>query len=174
MYDLHSHILPAIDDGAIDLSTAMKMAKMAVEDGITHMACTPHIYPGLFENTHQGIQQAVTDLNDYLEKAKIPLTLGYGADIQVVPELLSGLRDGRFPTLNQTRYFLFEPSHHVPMPNFERQVFDVLAAGYIPIVTHPERLGWIEDSYEAFLNVTKAGAWMQITAGSLTGRFGQY
>jgi len=173
MYDLHCHMLPAIDDGAKDLQTALQMARMAVDDGITHLACTPHIYPGLFDNTPASISHAVDEFRERLAAANIPLQLSYGADIQVVPELLSGLRNGRMPTINNTRYFLFEPPHHVVLPTFKQMVFDVLAAGYVPIITHPERLSWIEDNYDDFLAVADAGGWMQLTCGSVAGRFGK-
>ena len=172
MYDLHAHMLPAIDDGAGDLEAALQMAQIAVDDGITHLACTPHIYPGLFDNTHEGIKSAVARFSVELEQAGIPLTLGYGADIQVQPELVQDLREGKLPTVNRSRYFLYEPPHHVPLPHFTRQIFDVVAAGYVPIVTHPERLSWIEDHYDEFIEAAKSGAWMQLTSGSLTGRFG--
>lgn len=172
MYDLHCHMLPAIDDGAKDLDTALEMARIAEKDGITHLACTPHIYPVLFNNTPEGIAAAVKSFNAELETAGVALTLSYGADIQVVPELLSNLRSGVFPTINGSRYFLFEPPHHAPLPNLDRLIFDVICAGYIPVITHPERLTWIDGHYDQILTAVQAGAWMQITAGSLTGRMG--
>ncbi|MGV6826749.1 MAG: tyrosine-protein phosphatase [bacterium] len=173
MYDLHCHMLPAIDDGAKDLQTALQMARMAADDGITHLACTPHIYPGLFENTVSGIKSALADFQKHLEDAQIPLQLSYGADIQVGPELVSGLRSGTLPSVNETRYFLFEPPHHIPLKSFRPMVFDAVAAGYVPIITHPERLSWIEDYYDDFLAVAEVGGWMQLTCGSVTGRFGK-
>ena len=172
MYDLHCHMLPGIDDGARDLDTALEMARVAKADGITHIACTPHIYPGLFNNTPEGIAAAVKSFNAELVTAGIAMTLSYGADIQVVPELLAKLRSGVFPTINGSRYFLFEPSHHVPLPNLDRLIFDVVSAGYVPVITHPERLTWIDGHYDQILAAAEAGAWMQITAGSLTGRMG--
>ncbi len=172
MYDLHCHLLPAMDDGAWNLETALEMAGVAATDGITHLACTPHIYPGLFENTPEGISAAVECFRLELENAGISLELSYGADIQIVPELLFNLRSGAFPTLNKSSYFLFEPLHHVPLPNFDQLVFDVMSAGYVPIVTHPERLAWIDGHYDQFVAAVQAGAWMQLTAGSLTGRHG--
>jgi len=172
MYDLHCHMLPAIDDGARDLPTALEMARVAEADGITHVACTPHIYPGLFDNTPAGIAAAVESFSGELDGAGISLELSYGADIQVVPELLDKLRSGAFPTVNGSRYFLFEPSHHVPLPNFDQLIFNVISAGYVPVITHPERLNWVDGYYEEFLAAVEAGAWMQLTAGSLTGRFG--
>ncbi len=172
MYDLHCHILPGIDDGAGTPQTAVDMARMAVADGISHLACTPHIYPGLFENDADSIAKALQAFRKMLDEEEIALELGYGADIQVVPELMGKLRSGAFPTINGSRYFLFEPPHHVPLVNFSRFVADALSAGFVPVITHPERLSWLGEHYHEFISVAREGAWLQITAGSLTGRFG--
>lgn len=173
MIDLHCHLLPAIDDGARDLATALAMARIAVEDGISLTACTPHIYPGLYANTGAQIRDDVERLRQELAAADIPLTLSYGADIQMVPELLSGLRSGVMPTLNGSRYFLFEPPHHTVPVGFSSLVFEVLASGYVPVITHPERLTWLDDEhFDWFVEAAHRGAWIQVTAGALTGRFG--
>lgn len=173
MIDLHCHILPGIDDGAGDIATSLAMARAAVADGIRVTACTPHIYPGLYENTATGIRAAVQRLEAALSEHDIPLRLVYGADAHLAPNLLSGLRDGRVPTLAQSHYFLLEPPHHVAPPRFEASVFELMAAGYHPILTHPERLSWIETHYPVMQRLARRGVWMQVTAGSLTGRFGK-
>ena len=173
MIDLHTHILPGIDDGAKDLETSLEMARMAVEDGTTVLACTPHIYPGLYMNDQSGIKAQRDKLQKALDVYHIPLKLVVGADAHLVPELLDGLQSGRVPTLNDSRYFLLEPSHHVPPPHFEASVFQICAAGYIPVLTHPERLVWIEDHYPVFVNLARRGVWMQLTAGAILGKFGK-
>lgn len=173
MIDLHCHILPGIDDGAPDLETALTMARIACADGITTTACTPHIYPGLYENNAAGIRAAIANLQQELDQEQIPLRLVQGADVHLTPDLLEGLRTDRIPSLNGTRYFLLEPPHHVAPPRFEEQVFNLLANGYVPVITHPERLTWIEYHYPMFLRLAKAGAWLQITAGAVVGRFGR-
>lgn len=172
MIDLHCHILPGIDDGAPDLATALAMARIAVADGIEVTACTPHIYPGLYENNAAGIRVAIRALQTALDDNGIPLKLVEGADVHLTPDLLVDLRADRIPTINATRYLLLEPPHHVAPPRFEEQVFNLLANGYVPLITHPERLTWIEMHYPMFLRIAKGGAWLQITAGALTGRFG--
>lgn len=172
MIDLHCHLLPGIDDGAPDLVTSLSMARIAVEDGIKVIACTPHIYPGMYENTGPAIRQAVAELQARLDEADIPLRITHGADTHITPDLVAGLRSGRVPSLHDSRYFLLEPPHHVAPPRLEETVFNLLAAGYVPVITHPERLSWIEDHYEVFLELARKGAWMQVTSGSLTGRFG--
>jgi protein-tyrosine phosphatase len=172
MIDLHSHILPCIDDGSNSLEMSLEMARIAVDDGITMMACTPHIYPGLYMNNTAGIEAARDALQASLDENGIALKLTTGADVHLVPGLLDGLRDGTVPTLHKTRYMLLEPSHHVAPPRFAESVFQLVAAGYVPVITHPERLTWVEDNYQVFVDLTKQGAWMQVTAGALTGLFG--
>lgn len=173
MLDLHCHLLPAIDDGAVDLDMAIDMARMAVADGIRTVACSPHIYPGLYENDADGIRQAIARLRIELAARGIDLTLVEGADVHLEPGLAGAVASGHVPTLAGSRYLLLEPPHHVAPPRMEETVFDLLLAGLVPVVTHPERLVWIEDQYAVFERLVRGGALMQVTAGSLTGRFGR-
>lgn len=172
MIDLHSHILPGIDDGARSLDVSLEMAAIALDDGIHTMACTPHIYPGMYLNDGPGIERATAALQDALDQRNMALRLVVGADVHLVPGLLADVRSGWVPTLNRSRYLLLEPSHTTPPPRFEESVFSLVAAGYTPVITHPERLTWVGSHYPAFLRLIEQGAWMQVTAGALTGVFG--
>src|SRR3978361_2339128 len=109
MIDLHSHILPGIDDGSKSLEVSLAMARIAVADGITQMACTPHIYPGLYMNDKAGITAARDALQRSLDEHGIALKLTTGADVHLVPGLLAGLRADKIPSLHNTRYVLLEP-----------------------------------------------------------------
>ena len=173
MLDLHCHLLPGIDDGAVDLDMALEMARMAVADGIRVVACTPHIYPGMYENNAEGIRAAIVVLQAELDERAIDLQLIEGADVHLVPDLVGEIKAGRVPTLAGSRYLLLEPPHHVAPPRFEDSVFQLTVAGYVPVITHPERLSWIEGHYEVFQRLVKRGTWMQVTSGSVTGRFGK-
>lgn len=172
MLDLHCHILPGIDDGAKTLEVSLAMAQMAIADGIDTIACTSHIYPGLYENTAAGIGAAITALQGELDQRQMPLKLVIGADTYLEPGLAGAIHGGRVPTLAGSRYLLLEPPHHVLPPHFEETVFSLRVAGYVPVITHPERLTWVPDHYDILGRLVKAGSWMQITSGSLTGRFG--
>ena len=81
--------------------------------------------------------------------------------------------DGRILTLAGSRYLLLEPPHHVMPPQFDDCIFRLRSAGYVAILTHPERLSWIEPQYALVRRMVHKGLWIQLTAGSLTGRFGQ-
>jgi protein-tyrosine phosphatase len=173
MIDLHCHMLPGIDDGAPDRAVAVAMARCAVQDGITTVACTPHIYPGMYENTSAGIELAIEAFRQVLAEEGIDLQLVVGADTHLAPDLIGSIRAKTVPTLNHSRYLLLEPPHHSVPPRFEDAVFSIRANGIIPVITHPERLSWIETHYPVFKRLVQAGAWMQVTAGSHTGRFGK-
>lgn len=173
MIDLHSHILPNLCDGPKDIEISLEMARIAVDDGITIQACTPHIYPGVYKNTSANIQAAMDQFQTELDNRSIPLKLVIGADTHMVPNVLQGLEEGRIPCLNNSQYFLLEPSHHVPVPKFVERTLEIIDAGYTPLITHPERLSWIETHYPEFVHVAKNGAWIQITAGAIEGKFGK-
>lgn len=172
MIDLHCHLLPGLDDGSRDLEMSLDMARRYVADGVTHAACTPHIMPGVWPNDGTAIQNSVQSLQAALDDAGIELQLFPGADNHIVPDFVDGLRAGRLLPLAGSRYVLVEPPHHVAVPRLEEFFFGILVAGYVPILTHPERLSWIEAHYPTIRRLAEGGVWMQLTAGSLAGRFG--
>ena len=171
MIDLHSHLLPAVDDGSPNEEQSLAMARMAVADGITVQACTPHILPGVYNNVGPDIRARVAHLQFRLHETGVPLRLVAGADVHMTPNLVAKLRSGEALTLNDTRYLLLEPPHHVLPPRTEDVFFDLTAAGFVPILTHPERMSWIGHRYELIKRLVEAGVWMQLTAGALTGHF---
>lgn len=173
LIDLHSHILPAADDGAENMVVSLEMARMAAADGIEVMACTPHFMPGLYDNTASDIRRRVAVLNQKLIEEDIDLALVVGGDAHIRPDFIDCLRHGRILSLHDSRYVLFEPSHVTMPPRLDELLFNVLMAGFVPILTHPERFRWIEGNYPVFQKLVEAGVWMQVTAGSLTGRFGK-
>jgi len=173
MIDLHSHILPGIDDGAVDVSMSLAMARIAVSDGTTHIACTPHIVPGIYENTKDGISRAVSTLRSALSKAGINLQLVLGADNHIVPDMAKKLMQGELPRLGNSRYFLFEPTHHVLPPGIVALCKNIIGQGFVPVLTHPERLTWVENHYDVICALDKMGVAIQLTAMSITGKFGK-
>ncbi len=172
MIDIHAHILPGIDDGAPDLETALAMARAYVEQGVSCVACTPHILPGVYPNTGPGIRKAVALLQMQFNDADIPLKLVTGADNHIVPGFVQGLKSGHLLSLADSAYVLVEPPHHVAPPRLDELFFSIVLAGLVPILTHPERLTWIEREYSVIKGLAARGVWMQITSGSLAGRFG--
>lgn len=149
------------------------MAQAAVENGVSILACTPHITPGVWNNSGPMIRKSVDLVRAAIERNGIALHLTTGADVHIAPNLVAAIKAGQVLTLHDTRYVLLELPHHVAPPRADACFKDLLNAGYVPIFTHPERLSWIPSRYDLIGRLVEAGAWMQITAGSLTGRFGK-
>ncbi len=173
MIDLHCHILPGLDDGARDLAVSLEMARLSVADGVSVVACTPHILPGLYRNSGAQIRHATEQLQEVLDQEGIPLRLVSGADIHMVSDFVAGLRSGHLLSLAESRYVLVEPPHHIAPIGLEELLFGLLVAGYVPILTHPERLAWIKSHHSTIARLARGGVWMQVTAGSLAGAFGR-
>lgn len=173
MIDLHTHILPGVDDGSPDLQTSLEMARIAEADGISVMACTPHFMPGLYNNNTRDIRLRTNALANELRHAGLKMELVVGADAHIRPDFVACLKDGRLLTLNDSRYVLVEPPHDIMPKHLEDMFFNIQMSGFVPVLTHPERLRWIENNYGVICELARNGVWMQITAGSLTGRFGR-
>ena len=86
---------------------------------------------------------------------RVSLRLVAGADVHMAPNLVAKLRSGEALTLSDTRYLLIEPPHHVLPPRTEDVFFDLTAAGFVPIFTHPERMSWIDHRYELIKSLSK-------------------
>ncbi len=172
MIDLHSHILSGLDDGAQNVEMSVEMARMAVADGTTDMACTPHVFAGKYPNSSATILPAMHALQAELDAQGIPLRLFCGADVHVAPDLVDRLSGGGVPTLNNSRYFLLEPPHEILPPKLEDFVTRLFQAGFVPVITHPERLLWAARHFEVIRRLADIGCPMQVTAGSILGAFG--
>ncbi len=173
MIDLHCHLLPGIDDGAPDLAASLRMAHALIEDGVEAVVCTPHILPGLYANTGPQIRAAVADLRAHLARSGLRLDIYAGADAHIAVDFAAKLKRGEIPTLAGSRYVLVELPQHVGPKLIEPFFFQLLIAGYVPVLSHPERLAWIEPQYGTIKSLVRSGVWLQLTAGSLIGEFGR-
>jgi protein-tyrosine phosphatase len=179
MIDIHAHILPGVDDGAKNWEQSLEMARMAVEDGITVMVATPHLFKGRTIdltrlNTKEIILQHVAQLRHKLYEEKIPLEIIPGCDFPLSFESLQLLDDGRALTINDAnRYLLLElPDTSLP-PAIEEICFHLQSKGITPIITHPERHMLIQEMPYKLKRLIDLGCLVQMTGNSLTGWFGR-
>ena len=175
MIDLHSHLLPGIDDGAPDLATALQLARIAVDDGITHMVCTPHIHPGRYDNTVESIQQALTELQQGLAAQQIDLIVSAAAEVRFGMELMVAVKQNNIPFLgewqSQPVLLLEFPHGEIPF-GAERLTAWLLQQGIKPMIAHPERNKGLLRSPAKLQPFIEQGCLLQVTAGAVAGRFG--
>jgi len=175
MYDLHNHLIPGVDDGAPDLETALALARLAVADGITHMVCTPHIHAGRYDNTAETIAPAFQRLRGALADQRLPLTISHAAEVRITPELLNPAYTDALPALGswhgQPVLLLELPHGQVPVGT-DKLTQLLLRQGIVPIIAHPERNKGFIARPQRLATLIEQGCLLQLTAGSLTGRFG--
>jgi protein-tyrosine phosphatase len=173
MIDVHCHILPGVDDGAQSVEDSLEMARVAVGEGITAIVATPHHKNGRYENPRSMILNACEQLNNKLQEEGISLRILPGQEPALSGELIEDLENNTLVPLNDTQYLFVElPSSHVPRYT-ERMLFDLQLKGMIPVIVHPERNREIAENPELLYQLVNKGALAQVTAGSLTGRFGK-
>lgn len=173
MIDIHSHILPGVDDGATTPEEAIQIAKAAVEEGITTVIATPHHQNGKYINGKQTILENVEALNTLLRNEKIPLTILPGQETRIHGELMNELETDVILPLNHTNYIFIElPSGHVPRYT-EQMLFDLQLKGLTPIIVHPERNAEFMENPDFLYKLVSKGALTQITSSSITGHFGK-
>ncbi len=173
MIDLHCHILHGMDDGPPTLRESVEMCRMAAADGTGVIVATPHFAPGRYSWTDETMRVRLLELRSVLQAENIPLTVLSGADVAAFPELPAhhGLRT--ILSLNNSRYFLLEFPHTSVPRGWDVFLRSLIAAGTIPVITHPERNRWFIRHPKALAQAVQAGALVQITAMSLRGGFGE-
>jgi protein-tyrosine phosphatase len=173
MIDIHSHILPGIDDGAKTEQDSLEMARAAVNEGITTIVATPHHRNGSFDNDRDGILMWVETLRELIVAEDIPLMVLPGQETRMHGEMIEELEQQTMLPINDTRYVFVEfPSQHVPR-YASQMLFDIQVGGYIPVIVHPERNQELIEHPQKLYNFVKKGALTQVTAGSLLGKFGK-
>jgi protein-tyrosine phosphatase len=171
--DLHSHVLPGVDDGARTLEDSRELARRAASEGITVIAATPHVradYPTTADRMEAGVASLRTDFAEQM----IPVEILHGGEID-----LDALRDlsqddlRRFTIAQSGRFLLVEfPYRGWPL-DLGQRLFDLALHGIAPILAHPERNPEVQADPGRLGQFVERGAFVQITAASLEGRIGR-
>lgn len=173
MIDIHSHILPGIDDGAKKIEDTLEMLRNAEIEETTDIVATPHYCIGYGEETYANIKNKVKELNGMLNKERINIKIHYGQEVYYSDRLLEDLREGVIGTINGGRYLLIEFN----MRELEEALFDVMyelkIKGIIPIVAHPERYSYIQRHPSLIKKFVEEGCLFQLNSGSIEGLHGK-
>ena len=168
MIDLHSHILPGLDDGSRSLEESIAMARMAVDSGVTAMVATPHCV----DDRRREVYDAWLLLREALEETGTPLQLFLGMEIFGTYATARLLRNDALFTLNGSRYPLMEFHFHSDGEEETQILQDVCGAGFRPVIAHPERYSYVQENPGMVNLWHQMGCLLQINRGSLLGRFG--
>lgn len=175
MIDLHCHFLPDVDDGARTVDDALALAAASVANGITHAVLTPHVHPGVFDNSLSILEPVFIRYRESLKEAGIALQVFLGGEVRLHPDALDLLAADDLPTigtLGEERIVLLEfPDGHIPAGAAKacRYFAD---RGVRLLIAHPERNKEVMRDPACIKPFVDAGCLLQLTAASVIGRFG--
>jgi len=174
MIDIHSHILPNLDDGPDSLAVSLKLAGRASSQGITAMVATPHSMDGVYQCSPGEILDKCALLEATLEKNNIPIKIMPGSEIRLTHDIVSLYDQGLLMTLNNSStHILLELPPMFIIDGVIHIIGQLAERGVATVIAHPERNRAIMKNLNIMSRLIYAGALMQITATSLMGGFGK-
>lgn len=171
MIDLHTHILPGLDDGAPDIAASLAIARAAVADGTATVVATPHVSLD-YDNGPDGIRGALETVRAALERERIPLAVLPGAELGL--SKLAEMDDEavRALCLGDGHGVLVESPYVQAVPFLDDALFDLQLRGFRPVLAHPERCPIFQADPRRLARLAERGVLCSVTAGSMAGRFG--
>ena len=174
MIDIHSHIIPGIDDGSKDIEMTINMLKKAELSGTTDIIATPHFMRGRFEVEYNEVLKKVDELRDISRKNNIDINIYAGQEVYYSKSILEYYNDKLIGTINNTKYMLIElPIVEFNIDEVINTIYELQIRGITPIIAHPERYKQFIKKPSMINTLIKEGMLFQLNAGSITGSFGK-
>lgn len=174
--DMHSHLLPGIDDGLKEPGQTVSFIQQLTVLGYKKLICTPHILTDLYPNSRETILPKLDLVRSELAKAGQSIEIDAAAEYMIdhsFAELLAKSKKQDLLTINN-QYILVEMSYLAPSPNFEQVIFDLRMLGLTPILAHPERYSYYHKTFESYERFVELGCKLQVNLLSLSGAYGPY
>ena len=170
--DIHSHLLPGIDDGVEKFTEALEMVKKFSELGYKKLITTPHIMGDFYKNTPLGINEKLQELKRLVAESKIEIVLEACAEYYLDEWLVASLKKSE-PLLSfgDSKYVLFETSYINEPAQLHETIFLMKAIGYKPILAHPERYTYLYSDFERYEEIKEKGVLFQLNTNSISGYY---
>jgi protein-tyrosine phosphatase len=173
MLDIHSHIIPKIDDGSDSMETSIDMLKIASKDNYKKIIATPHYYRGYYENSYTYVSNLVKELNQKVLENNIGMEVLPGQEVFLDKHTINLYKEGVINGLNGTKYLLIEFPMNNPSENVLDYIYELSLQGVIPIIAHPERYRYVIEKPYYMNNLLQENCLFQINTGSIKGIFGK-
>lgn len=172
MIDMHSHILPNIDDGARNIEETFHLIQEAKEAGFEAVVATSHYMEGYYETDTPEREVWVNAIYDKLQEKNIDIHLYLGNEIYLSENMIKLLEEGKASTINDTSYVLFEMPLNVEPLNLYDVIYEMLQYKLVPILAHPERYAFVQQEPELIYDLIQKGVLMQANYASIIGYYG--
>ncbi|MGN0144353.1 MAG: tyrosine-protein phosphatase [Clostridium sp.] len=172
MVDIHSHIIPEIDDGSRSMEMTIEMLKLAERCGTKKIIATPHYLMNYGETAISEVKEYVNDINKIIEKEGINLKVYSGQEVFFTEKIVEDYMKGKIGTLNDSRYMLIEFDMRTFDDNAYDYIYELQIRDIVPIIAHPERYRYLIRNPERINKLIDEGYLFQLNSGSIEGRFG--
>lgn len=169
MIDIHTHIIPGIDDGSNSIEETMKMLNEAYLAGFTDIITTSHYIEGSYDFDKNQREELIDALQGAVSRN---IRLHNGAEAYILPDLVDLYNEGIIPTLANSRYVLFEFPLNSEVVYGKKVINDLLENNYIPIIAHVERYRFVKKDIKKAFELAEMGALLQCNYGSFIGKYG--
>ncbi len=170
--DLHSHLIPGIDDGSQSMEESLRLLKGMEELGYEKVITTPHIMSDAYRNTPEIITNGLIALREAAKEEGLKLEIEAAAEYYLDDGFYDLIQKGDILTINE-KYLLFETSYFAKPIQLEEMIFAISSSGYIPLMAHPERYRYIKDPLKEYSRFKELGVMLQINLNSFSGHYGK-
>ncbi len=171
--DMHSHLIPGIDDGSPDVATSLELVRGTSALGFEKIITTPHLYRDLYPNDSGGIKAGLKTLTEAMATEGLDVALEAAAEYYIDRHFEDLIEQDDILSFGRNRYVLIEMSFVSIVPNLEEVIFALVARGYQPILAHPERYNYLANRLNFYRRLSDLGCLLQVNALSLVGYYGK-
>ena len=172
MIDIHSHILPGLDDGAQSIEQSLEILQELINQNVEEVIATPHIISGSYDNNRKSIDEKFDELSSKISKNRLQIKIHKGAEVYFEPNLIEKVKREKL-TLASSSYVLIESDLQRFPNNFFETLFQFQNEGFIPILAHAERYHQFVNDFDHLLDIINHGILIQMNCGSLFGQYGE-
>ena len=173
MVDIHTHVIPNIDDGSRSFEESYIMLEQASEAGFTDVISTSHYLEGHYEADDKERNTWIQSMNKVLKENNVKLKLHIGSEIYISQNLIKLIKQKKASTLANSKYVLFELPMNNNIKYLNEMIFEIKALGMIPVIAHPERYSYVQEDPNMLINLIQQGALFQANYGSIIERYGK-
>tara|TARA_B100000927_G_scaffold289983_1_gene287712 strand:- start:673 stop:1425 length:753 start_codon:yes stop_codon:yes gene_type:complete len=170
--DIHSHLIPGIDDGSPSMEVTIELLKKFISLGYKKVITTPHVMSDYYLNTPEIINQGLENVRKSIEENQLEIKIEAAAEYNLEPSFEDLINDKNILTFGKDNFLLFELSFFSEPQNLNEVIWSMREAGYNPVLAHVERYAYWHNDYDKVEEMVNRGVKLQMNIGSLTGSYG--
>ena len=170
--DIHSHLIPGIDDGSPEMETTIVLLKKFIDLGYKKVITTPHVMSDYYKNNPEIILSGLNNVRKEIKKQNLNIEIEAAAEYNLEPEFEKLLDNGKLLSFGAEKYLLFELSFFDEPLRLNETIWKMIEKGFRPVLAHVERYGYWHNNYDKVEEMINRGVKLQLNIGSVTGAYG--